>query len=83
MMKLTEKGIGRQYAHEIVREASMVAVEKEIHLRDALLQRADIKKYLTEDEIKEVMDASNYIGSSKEITDKMVSAVEDIIGKRV
>ncbi len=83
MMKLTEKGIGRQDAHEIVREASMVAVEKDIHLRDALLQRADIKKYLTEEEIKDVMDASNYIGASKEITDKMVSAVEDVIGKKV
>lgn len=79
MMRLTEKGVGRQDAHEIVREASMEAVRRDIHLRDALLEREDIKKHLTEEEIVEVMDASNYIGASKEITDKMVAAVESVL----
>lgn len=83
MMKLTEKGIGRQDAHEMVREASMVAVDKDLHLREALMQREDIRKYLTEKEIIDLMDAANYVGASKEITDKMVSAVEDALGKKV
>jgi adenylosuccinate lyase len=83
MMKLTEKGIGRQDAHEMVREASMVAVDKDLHLREALMQREDIRKYLTEQEIIDLMDAANYVGASKEITDKMVSAVEDALGKKV
>jgi adenylosuccinate lyase len=83
MMKLTEKGIGRQDAHEMVREASMVAVDKDLHLREALMQREDIRKHLTEKEIIDLMDAANYVGASKEITDKMVSAVEDALGKKV
>ncbi|UAL07068.1 MAG: adenylosuccinate lyase [Candidatus Methanogranum gryphiswaldense] len=83
MMKLTEKGIGRQDAHEMVREASMVAVDKDLHLREALMQREDIRKYLTEKEIIDLMNAANYVGASKEITDKMVSAVEDALGKKV
>ncbi|MDL2241968.1 adenylosuccinate lyase [Bacteroidales bacterium OttesenSCG-928-L03] len=83
MMKLTEKGIGRQDAHEIVREASMRAVEKKINLREALLERDDIKKVMTVDEITEVMDPANYTGGSKEIVDKMVSVVEELLERSV
>lgn len=83
MMKLTEKGVGRQDAHEMVREASMTAIERDMHLRDALLQREDVRKYLTEDEIISVMDAANYVGASREITDKMISAVESALEKEV
>ncbi len=81
MMRLTEKGIGRQEAHEIVREASMDAVARDIHLREALLDRADIREQFTREEIVAVMDASNYVGASREITDKMVSAAESVIGR--
>ncbi|MFA6804827.1 MAG: adenylosuccinate lyase [Candidatus Methanomethylophilaceae archaeon] len=83
MMKLTEKGVGRQDAHEMVREASMAAVDKNINLREALMERDDVKKYLTEDEIIHVMDAANYVGASREITDKMVEAVESALEKKV
>lgn len=83
MMKLTEKGLGRQDAHEIVREASMLAVKEGIDLRDALLQRDDVRKIMTEREIEAVMDPANYTGASKEIVDKMVSAVEEMFDKKV
>lgn len=83
MMKLTEKGVGRQDAHEMVREASMLAVEKDIHLREALAMMGEVKKYLSDDEIVAVMDAANYIGGSKEITDKMVDAVEQALERKV
>ncbi|MDR2845688.1 MAG: adenylosuccinate lyase [Candidatus Methanoplasma sp.] len=83
MMKLTEKGLGRQDAHEIVREASMRAVAENIDLKIALLDRKDIGKYLTEKEITDVMDPANYVGASREIVDKMVESVEDALGKKV
>src|SRR5574344_2152178 len=38
MMKLTEKGMGRQDAHEVLRKASMAAVDKDRQLRDVLLE---------------------------------------------
>jgi len=83
MMKLTEKGLGRQDAHEIVREASMVAVEKDINLREALLEREDVKKVLTKEEIIIVMDPANYVGASGEIVDMMIADVEQALGKKV
>lgn len=83
MMKLTEKGVGRQDAHEIVREASMMAVMKGTNLRDTLWERNDIREILTKDELISVMDPANYVGASGEIVDKMVSAVEDSLDRKV
>ena len=83
MMKLIEKGLGRQEAHEIVRTASMAATEKKIGLKEALLERADVKKVLSEGEIVSVMDPANYTGSAKMIVDKMVSAAEEALERKV
>jgi len=83
MMKLTEKGIGRQEAHEMVRVASMNAIERDIGLKEALLERNEIKKVMTEKELDSVMDPANYIGGAKEIVDKMVSAAEEVLGRKV
>lgn len=83
MMKLTEKGIGRQDAHEIVREASMYAVMDDIDLRDALLERDDVKAVMTREEVIAVMDPANYTGASGAIVDKMVSAAEELLERRV
>ena len=82
MMKLTEKGIGRQDAHEIIRSSAMVE-DTGRHLRDVLMERDDLKGVLTEQEIVETMDAANYVGGAREIVDKMVAAAEDAVGKKV
>ena len=83
MMKLTEKGIGRQDAHEIIRECSMIAKDQKRHLRDVLLEREDLKGVLTEEEIIATMDAANYVGGAREIVDKMVEAAENVTGRQV
>jgi adenylosuccinate lyase len=83
MMKLTEKGIGRQDAHEIIRESSMVASREKRHLRDVLIEREDLKGVLTKEEIIATMDAANYVGGAREIVDKMVAAANDIVGPKV
>ena len=83
MMKLTEKGLGRQDAHEILRKASMIAMDKDRQLRDVLLETDELKNILTAEEIKAVMDPASYTGGSGEITDRMVKAAEKAIGKKV
>ena len=83
MMKLTEKGMGRQDAHEIVREASMEAVRENINLCESLLRKKSVTDVLTKEEIIAVMDPANYTGGSGMIVDKMVSAAEEILGKKV
>ena len=83
MMKLTEKGIGRQDAHEIIRESSMVAEAEKRHLRDVLMEREDLKGVLTPEEIVTTMDASNYVGGAREIVDRMVAEAEKVTGRKV
>ena len=83
MMKMTEKGIGRQDAHEIIRESSMIAVEKDIHLLDILLKDPKVTKVMTEKEIRNAMDPANYTGGSGEIVDDMVKAAEKALNRKV
>lgn len=83
MMKMTEKGIGRQDAHEIVRSSAMIAEDEDRQLRDVLLEREDLKKLMSEEDIVSAMDPANYTGGSKEIVDKMVAEVEKTLKTKV
>lgn len=83
MMKLTEKGIGRQEAHEIIRQSAMIAEDTGVHLRDVLLKNEKLKGVLTPEEIVSTMDATNYVGGAREIVDKMVDAAENVVGRKV
>ena len=83
MMKMTEKGIGRQDAHEIVRSSSMIAEDENRHLRDVLLEREDLKGLMSKEDILAAMDPNNYTGGSKEIVDKMVAEVERTLNVKV
>ena len=69
MIHLTEKGMGRQDAHEVAREAAMVAIRDGSHYRDALLQSKAIVDLLGEDGIQAACDPSNYVGPVDEIID--------------
>ena len=83
MMKLTEKGLGRQEAHEILRESSMNAIQNGTNLKDVLMVRKDVRNVLSEEEIVSIMDPASYTGNAKEIVDKMVFAAEEVLGKKV
>ncbi|MCL2296482.1 MAG: adenylosuccinate lyase [Methanomassiliicoccaceae archaeon] len=83
MIRLVEKGIGRQDAHEIVRAASMTAIKEGIGLKDALLRSGDVKSVISRDELTSLMDPANYTGDAGAIVDKMVSAAEEILGRKV
>jgi adenylosuccinate lyase len=83
MMALTRKGIGRQDAHEIIRESSMIAEDTGRHLRDVLYERKDLEGVLSKEEIAAAMDAANYVGKSREIVDNMVAEAEKVLGRKV
>ena len=83
MMRMTDKGIGRQDAHEIVRSSSMIAEDEKRHLRDVLLEREDLKGLMSKEDIIAAMDPNNYTGGSKEIVDKMVAQVEKELNVKV
>lgn len=83
MMALVGKGLGRQDAHEIVREASMAAEDGDRDLKDTLWERPEIKQLMTQAELAQVMDPATYTGASGEITDKMVAAAEAALDRKV
>ena len=72
MTKLVEKGMGRQDAHELLRESSMKAFESGKHLRDVLLTK-NIGRYLSPKELEKLFDYNNYTGLCVEKTEKIVS----------
>ncbi len=64
MIELAKKGVGRQKAHKLVREAAKIAREEELHLREALLRDPTIQKEMTREEIEYATNPHNYIGTA-------------------
>jgi adenylosuccinate lyase len=73
---LVKKGMERQDAHELLRQASMESLEKNRELKDILKENPGVKKNLTGNELEELMDYEKYVGLSEkkvaEILEKWV-----------
>jgi len=69
MMALVAKGLGRQEAHKLVRDAAQNARTRGIHLREALVAEARISKLLSKSEVETAMDPTAYLGQSTAIID--------------
>jgi adenylosuccinate lyase len=76
MVALTEKGVNRQEAHELVREAAMESYRKDKTLKETLLARKEVKKLLTEKELDSLLKPENYLGSAVEQVDKVLRELE-------
>ncbi len=77
MAELTRRGMGRQTAYALARDCSMEAYEKNKGLLDIALSKDEIKQYLSDDEIRKIMDPHTYIGSSVEIVDNVLKVSKD------
>ncbi len=65
MMRLVEKGMGRQEAHELLRGAAQRSLKSGKPLREILLEDRALLRYLTESEVAERMDPGGYLGTAK------------------
>ena len=72
MVKLVEKGLGRQEAHELVRVCAMESFEKDVELSTVLINNKEIKKYLSIKDIQETLNPENHIGVAVEIVENVV-----------
>ncbi|RLI82217.1 adenylosuccinate lyase [Archaeoglobales archaeon] len=79
MLALTKKGLGRQEAHEIVREVAMRAYERDTSLLEELLKDGRILSYLKE-ELREILKPENYLGTVKERIEKVLEWVRGVLG---
>jgi adenylosuccinate lyase len=78
MIALTEKGIGRQDAHEMAREASMHALAKGVHYSKALAAHKAIAKALGKKGIADAVDPAKYVGPVDAIIDQVVAETKGL-----
>ncbi len=72
MIRLVEKGMNRQDAHEKLREIAINCRENDIPYKVGLLNDDSIKKLVTSDELDDWLNPKNYIGTA-------IQQVENII----
>ena len=64
MLALAKKGLGRQKAHELTRELAIKSHNEQREFKVVLAENSRVKELLSPDEIKEVMDPQNYLGTA-------------------
>ena len=64
MVELAKKGVGRQQAHEIMRQSSMTAFEQKRELAEVLLENDTVTGHLKREDIASLLDPHQYIGTA-------------------
>jgi len=77
MVKLVNKGIGRQEGHEILRQAAITARENNLDMKDILILNNKINDKFSEKELDEILDPRNYIGKAIEQVDKLLKFLKN------
>jgi adenylosuccinate lyase len=73
MFALSDK-VGKQTAHELVYEASMHGLEQGTSFEQALMQNEQVRKALSADELRAVLDPTTYVGRAPEIVDEVLAS---------
>ncbi|NJE01450.1 adenylosuccinate lyase [Thermococcus sp. JdF3] len=76
MLKLTERGMGRQEAHELVRQLAMKAFGENRDLIEVARENEDVRKFLSRDDF-ESLKPGNYIGMAPQIVDNVIAWIEE------
>ena len=77
VIALGKTELGRQEAHELVRNITMDAERKAVTFSQNISENSDVKKYLTKKEIMHCLEPDNYVGHSHDIIDKVLSSIND------
>ncbi|MDI9611137.1 MAG: adenylosuccinate lyase [Archaeoglobales archaeon] len=81
MIELTKRGADRQVAHELLRNASMRAYANQGSLLDELLKDDELLKYLTKEELVEILKPEKYLGTAFERTEKVVEWIRNVVNE--
>ena len=76
MLKLAEKGMGRQEAHELVRKLAMKAFREGRNLLEVVKENEDIRKFLSDEDIAS-LKPENYVGLAPQIVDNVIAFIEE------
>ncbi|MFX1256995.1 MAG: adenylosuccinate lyase [Promethearchaeota archaeon] len=72
MVKLVNKGIGRQESHEILRQTAIKARDEKLPMREILMEHKNIKENFSKEELDELLDPRNYIGKAIEQVENLI-----------
>ncbi|MDE0741652.1 MAG: adenylosuccinate lyase [Candidatus Poseidoniia archaeon] len=72
---LGKTDLGRQEAHELVRQISMNAESNKMTFNEAISSNSIVKEYLAKDLIQKTLQPENYIGHSEEIINKVLDSL--------
>jgi len=72
MLVLTKKGMGRQEAHEMLRQLAIISARDKKPFKEVLLSNEVIRRMLTEEEINEVLNPKNYLGTAVEQVEQAI-----------
>ncbi|MDY6779692.1 MAG: adenylosuccinate lyase, partial [Halobacteria archaeon] len=72
MMELARRGMGRQEAHERVREAAMRVHDEGVSMEEALLDDEGIAEYLGPDDVEGLLNPDEYLGTAVERVEEVV-----------
>jgi adenylosuccinate lyase len=78
MIALTGRGMGRQAAHEVLRGASMQALEQGVPLSAILESSPDVTRHLSPGEIRELLDPALYIGTAVPQVERLIARLSPL-----
>ncbi|MEM4633725.1 MAG: lyase family protein, partial [Candidatus Anstonellaceae archaeon] len=74
MIALAEKGMGRQEAHELMRNCSIEAFRDKKKLLDVLLSKPEVTSLISKEELSLLFQPKNYIGEAVEIVERAIGS---------
>jgi adenylosuccinate lyase len=77
MVKLVEKGIGRQEGHEILRKAALKAIKENRFLKEIIMEDSRVKNVFSNKEIQDLLDPHNYLGKAVEQVENLLKYMKE------
>ncbi|KAF5038708.1 3-carboxy-cis,cis-muconate cycloisomerase [anaerobic digester metagenome] len=72
MIELTKRGMSRQEAHEVMRTASMQALDEDRDLAEVLAGRPEVTAFVTREELDALLDPDAYIGTAVRQVERLI-----------
>ncbi len=76
MLELADQ-IGRQKAHDLIYDCAMRAFQEGRPFLEVMLENETVKKYLTEEQIREVMNPENYLGTIPQQVEATIQTIRE------
>ncbi|MGC8673448.1 MAG: adenylosuccinate lyase, partial [Thermoplasmata archaeon] len=72
ILKLVEKGLGRQEAHELVRKYAIKSQTENKDFKKLFLEDEKVKNLIDENELEEIVDPKKYLGEYDKIIERII-----------